>query len=79
MFIIYKIYNHNDNVEIFSCSDLNNIIFCRLQVMGNCGPLNAENVANSMCIRTGCGNPAMHSQHCNNEFCSNDCVVSHCR
>ena len=31
------------------------------------------------CIRSGCTNPAVYSAEWENEYCSNECVVSHCR
>lgn len=31
------------------------------------------------CIRTGCTNPAVHNPEWEDEYCSNECVVSHCR
>uniref|UniRef100_A0AAY4ASY2 HMG box domain-containing protein n=1 Tax=Denticeps clupeoides TaxID=299321 RepID=A0AAY4ASY2_9TELE len=33
----------------------------------------------SMCVRAGCTNPAVESMDWNKEYCSNECVVSHCR
>jgi hypothetical protein len=32
-----------------------------------------------MCIRNGCANPAVNNPEWEQEFCSNDCVVLHCR
>lgn len=32
-----------------------------------------------MCIRTGCGNRAIDNIGWDSEYCSNECVVSHCR
>ncbi|XP_045137134.1 thymocyte selection-associated high mobility group box protein TOX-like isoform X13 [Portunus trituberculatus] len=31
------------------------------------------------CIRSGCTNPAVHNPEWEDEYCSNECVVSHCR
>jgi hypothetical protein len=31
------------------------------------------------CIRSGCPNAAISSPDWENEYCSNECVVSHCR
>jgi hypothetical protein len=31
------------------------------------------------CIRTGCPNPAIVSVDWEDEYCSNECVTSHCR
>lgn len=33
----------------------------------------------SMCIRNGCTNPTIESPGWDNEYCSNECVVNHCR
>ncbi|XP_034411916.1 TOX high mobility group box family member 4-like [Cyclopterus lumpus] len=32
----------------------------------------------SMCIRAGCTNAAMESPEWDNEYCSNECVATHC-
>jgi hypothetical protein len=32
-----------------------------------------------MCIRSGCSNGAHTSQEWDEEYCSTDCVVTHCR
>nr|CAG4640612.1 EOG090X00M6 [Eulimnadia texana] len=34
--------------------------------------------ANQVCIRSGCSNPAVPNQDWENEYCSSECVVSHC-
>jgi hypothetical protein len=31
------------------------------------------------CIRQGCGNPAIVSSDWEDEYCSNECVITHCR
>jgi len=31
------------------------------------------------CIRAGCNNPGVHNPEWEDEYCSTDCVVSHCR
>ncbi|XP_034557923.1 TOX high mobility group box family member 4-A [Notolabrus celidotus] len=33
----------------------------------------------SMCVRTGCNNPAVESDDWDKEYCSNECVATHCR
>lgn len=33
----------------------------------------------SVCVRTGCNNPAIESEDWDREYCSNECVASHCR
>lgn len=32
-----------------------------------------------MCIRSGCGNQAINNPEWEQEFCSNDCVILHCK
>lgn len=33
----------------------------------------------SVCVRTGCNNPAVESCDWDKEYCSNECVATHCR
>ncbi|KAK5859636.1 hypothetical protein PBY51_021179 [Eleginops maclovinus] len=33
----------------------------------------------SVCVRTGCRNPAVESDDWDKEYCSNECVATHCR
>ncbi|KAM3604115.1 uncharacterized protein V6R79_006625 [Siganus canaliculatus] len=33
----------------------------------------------SVCVRAGCNNPAVESQDWDKEYCSNECVATHCR
>lgn len=33
----------------------------------------------SVCIRAGCNNPPIHSKDWDREYCSNECVATHCR
>uniref|UniRef100_A0A3Q3L3X7 TOX high mobility group box family member 4 a n=1 Tax=Labrus bergylta TaxID=56723 RepID=A0A3Q3L3X7_9LABR len=33
----------------------------------------------SVCVRTGCNNPAVESNDWDKEYCSNECVANHCR
>ncbi|XP_068557887.1 TOX high mobility group box family member 4-A isoform X1 [Cebidichthys violaceus] len=33
----------------------------------------------SVCVRTGCNNPAVESDDWDKEYCSNECVATHCR
>ncbi|XP_077445503.1 TOX high mobility group box family member 4b isoform X2 [Stigmatopora argus] len=33
----------------------------------------------NMCVRSGCTNPAVDSQDWDKEYCSNECVATHCR
>lgn len=35
--------------------------------------------AGQMCIRNGCGNGSITSHEWDDEYCSSDCVVTHCR
>ena len=32
-----------------------------------------------VCVRAGCNNPVIESQDWDKEYCSNECVASHCR
>uniref|UniRef100_A0A3Q3EBY4 TOX high mobility group box family member 4 a n=1 Tax=Labrus bergylta TaxID=56723 RepID=A0A3Q3EBY4_9LABR len=43
--------------------------------------LHSEEVVNqrSVCVRTGCNNPAVESNDWDKEYCSNECVANHCR
>lgn len=33
----------------------------------------------SICVRAGCNNPAIESKEWDKEYCSNECVATHCR
>ncbi|GAA6222402.1 TOX high mobility group box family member 4-A-like isoform X1 [Lates japonicus] len=33
----------------------------------------------SLCVRAGCNNPAVESEDWDKEYCSNECVATHCR
>lgn len=33
----------------------------------------------SVCVRTGCNNPAVESEDWDREYCSNECVANHCK
>ena len=33
----------------------------------------------SVCARAGCNNPAIESDDWDKEYCSNECVATHCR
>lgn len=33
----------------------------------------------SLCVRAGCNNPAVDSEDWDREYCSNECVATHCR
>ncbi|XP_062621491.1 TOX high mobility group box family member 4-B-like isoform X2 [Saccostrea cucullata] len=41
--------------------------------------LDGGDLMQSMCIRNGCTNPTIESPGWDNEYCSNECVVNHCR
>ena len=44
------------------------------------GGLNVDGgVTGNHCIRQGCTNPAITSTEWEDEYCSNECVVGHCR
>ncbi|KAM6919068.1 TOX high mobility group box family member 4 [Xenentodon cancila] len=36
-------------------------------------------VTRSVCVRAGCNNPAVDSKDWDKEYCSNECVATHCR
>ncbi|XP_008332952.1 TOX high mobility group box family member 4-A isoform X2 [Cynoglossus semilaevis] len=38
-----------------------------------------EVTGSSVCVRTGCNNPAVESEDWDKEYCSNECVANHCR
>lgn len=38
-----------------------------------------QRVQGNSCIRHGCTNPAVSNCEWEDEYCSNECVVSHCR
>ncbi|CAH2073917.1 unnamed protein product, partial [Iphiclides podalirius] len=42
-------------------------------------PEQNENRSTPSCIRQGCTNPAIANNEWEDEYCSNECVVSHCR
>lgn len=33
----------------------------------------------TVCVRAGCNNPAVESEDWDKEYCSNECVATHCR
>lgn len=39
---------------------------------------NSQQIQQS-CIRTGCTNAAVQSNDWEDEYCSNECVITHCR
>ncbi|KAK3085630.1 hypothetical protein FSP39_006440 [Pinctada imbricata] len=41
--------------------------------------LDGGGMLQSMCVRNGCTNPTIENPGWDNEYCSNECVVSHCR
>lgn len=43
------------------------------------GPDVTPSDAPSVCIRAGCNNPPIHSKDWDREYCSNECVATHCR
>ncbi|XP_071347406.1 TOX high mobility group box family member 4-A isoform X2 [Trachinotus anak] len=42
------------------------------------GSVNAT-AMKSVCVRAGCNNPAVESEDWDKEYCSNECVATHCR
>lgn len=45
----------------------------------NCPSLSAAPAPLSVCARAGCCNPAVESKDWDKEYCSNECVATHCR
>lgn len=47
----------------------------------NVAPVPSETPAASpnICVRAGCTNPAVESKDWDKEYCSNECVATHCR
>lgn len=43
------------------------------------GLINTTPASLSMCVRAGCTNPAVESKDWDREYCSNECVATHCR
>lgn len=35
--------------------------------------------SSNICVRAGCTNPAVESKDWDREYCSNECVATHCR
>lgn len=46
-----------------------------MEVSASAGPTSTK----SMCVRAGCPNPAVDSEDWDKEYCSNECVATHCR
>ncbi|XP_075876699.1 epidermal Langerhans cell protein LCP1-like isoform X2 [Nelusetta ayraudi] len=42
-------------------------------------PSEEDAAETSVCVRGGCNNPAVDSQDWDKEYCSNECVATHCR
>lgn len=43
------------------------------------GPTVTPAVSPSICVRAGCTNQAVESKDWDKEYCSNECVATHCR
>ncbi|XP_029932031.1 TOX high mobility group box family member 4b isoform X2 [Myripristis murdjan] len=43
------------------------------------GPSVTPTAAPNICVRAGCTNPAVESKDWDKEYCSNECVATHCR
>ncbi|CAL9694261.1 unnamed protein product [Knipowitschia caucasica] len=43
------------------------------------GPTAPPSISPSVCVRAGCTNRAVESQDWDREYCSNECVATHCR
>lgn len=50
-----------------------------MEVELNVSPVEAEAPAANLCVRAGCTNPAVESRDWDKEYCSNECVATHCR
>lgn len=48
-------------------------------VSGSQAGLAGQRPPSNSCIRHGCPNPAVSNSEWEDEYCSNECVVSHCR
>ncbi|XP_073981000.1 TOX high mobility group box family member 4-A-like isoform X2 [Rhodnius prolixus] len=49
------------------------------QPMSGDTPSSSHPQSNNHCIRSGCPNPAVVNSEWEDEYCSNECVVTHCR
>jgi len=47
--------------------------------MSGDNPPSSTAPTNKFCIRNGCPNQAVANSEWENEYCSNECVVTHCR
>lgn len=43
------------------------------------GPSMTTTASPTICVRAGCTNPAVESKDWDKEYCSNECVATHCR
>lgn len=43
------------------------------------GPSVTPTTNPNICVRAGCTNPAVESKDWDKEYCSNECVATHCR
>nr|XP_020442525.1 LOW QUALITY PROTEIN: TOX high mobility group box family member 4-A-like [Monopterus albus] len=43
------------------------------------GPSVTTSASPNLCVRAGCNNPAVESKDWDKEYCSNECVATHCR
>lgn len=43
------------------------------------GPTVTPTAPPMICVRAGCTNPAVDSKDWDKEYCSNECVATHCR
>ncbi|KAG5286625.1 hypothetical protein AALO_G00017030 [Alosa alosa] len=51
----------------------------QMEVEWNVSPMAADATAGHQCVRAGCTNPAVESRDWDKEYCSNECVATHCR
>ncbi|CDQ83588.1 unnamed protein product [Oncorhynchus mykiss] len=43
------------------------------------GPVVTQASSPNLCVRAGCTNPAVENKDWDREYCSNECVATHCR
>ncbi|XP_031415152.1 TOX high mobility group box family member 4-A isoform X3 [Clupea harengus] len=51
----------------------------QMEVEFNVSPVAADTRGPNLCVRSGCNNPAVESRDWDKEYCSNECVATHCR
>lgn len=56
-------------------------LFSQMEVELNSSPAHevAPPAGPTVCVRAGCNNPPVESKDWDREYCSNECVATHCR